>query len=211
MPSTKGLEILMAKKQLTDADWINLIEARRKMFSSYFNKFTFGTFGSLKCLKGGTEPHELKLDDPRLCYGVECPCSFDTQGIFGVEPYENIKRIEGTGFKSCEGWSVLDGTMHIWGLTRDNKWIMATVGFVGVSGYNDYGKEKATTVIVAECDLPRILQITTEKPYRIWNKLGESIKKFAEDRKRLYDEALGLAQMIEIEELTFRLVSSKEY
>lgn len=205
MPSTKGLGMFVRKSQLSDEEWLNLIEVRRELIKPHLNSFTLPELGSLECLRRETFKHMLRLDistttgDERF--------SLKTQGIFRVQPWSAVERIPNSGYYKFFGdANCPDGTMRVWGLTRSGLWVLVTIGFVGERGYKDCGYERAKYVEIIEADLLTIITETKEKPQEMWEELGKAIKDFAEHRKCLYDQALNLLRIIQIEELAFSLV-----
>ncbi|OGZ32542.1 MAG: hypothetical protein A3H02_00150 [Candidatus Niyogibacteria bacterium RIFCSPLOWO2_12_FULL_41_13] len=206
MPSTKGLEVFVRKNQLIDEEWFGLIEARRELIKPHLDSFTLPELGTLECMRSETSfTHMLRLDiattigDERF--------SLKTQGIFRIQPWSAVERIPNSGHRPPPGGvNCPDGTMRVWGLTRSGLWVLVTIGFVGENGYKDRGYERARTVEIVETDLPAIATKTKEKPQRMWKELGKVIKGFAEHRKSLYNQALNLAQMVEVEELAFSLI-----
>ena len=206
MPSTKGLEVFVRKNQLIDEEWFGLIEARRELIKPHLDSFTLPELGTLECMRSETSfTHMLRLDiattigDERF--------SLKTQGILRIQPWSAVERIPNSGHRPPPGGvNCPDGTMRVWGLTRSGLWVLVTIGFVGENGYKDRGYERARTVEIVETDLPAIATKTKEKPQRMWKELGKVIKGFAEHRKSLYNQALNLAQMVEVEELAFSLI-----
>lgn len=205
MPSTKGLEVFVRKDQFADEEWFGLIEARRELIKPHLDSFTLPELGSLECMWSESRfMHMLRLDvststgDERF--------SLKTQGIFHVQSWSAVERITNSGYYLPAGVNYSGGTKRVWGLTRSGLWTLVTIGFVDEVGYKGRGYERARTVEIVEADLPTIATKTKEKPQRMWEELGKVIKDFAEHRKSLYDQALNIARMVEIEELAFSLV-----
>lgn len=206
MPPTKGIEVFIRKGQITDKEWFELIEARRELIKPHLDSFTLPELGSLECMRSELSfTHMLRLDvsastgDERF--------SLKTQGIFREQPWSAVERIRNSGYCAPPGGSNCpDGTMRVWGLTRSGVWVLVTIGFIGEAGYKGRGYERATTIEIIEVDLPTIAAKTKEKPQKIWKELGNVIKNFAEHRESLYNQALNLARMVEIEELAFSLI-----
>ncbi len=206
MPSTKGLEVFVRKNQLADEEWFGLIEARRELIKPHLDSFTLPELGALECMRSELSfTHMLRLDistttgDERF--------SLKTQGIFHIQPWSAVERIPNSGYRPWSDYvNCPDGTMRIWGLTRSGLWVLVTIGFVGEDGYKGRGYERARAVQVAEAGLSTIVAKTKEKPQRMWEELGKVIKGFTEHRKSLYNQALNLARMVEVEELAFSLI-----
>lgn len=205
MPSTKGLEVLVRKDRLTGEEWIGLVEARRELIKPHLDSFTFPELGALECLRSEVNfEHAIQSDGPAVT-GDE-RFSLKTQGIFRVQSWSAMERIPKSGYIAPPGGiSCPDGTMRVWGLTRSGLWVLASIGFAGGYGYKGRGYERATTVDIAEADLSTIIAETKEDPQEIWKELGDVIKRLAERRKALYDQAVNLARMVMIEELALSL------
>lgn len=203
MPSTKGLEVFVRKNQLADEEWFGLIEARRELIKPHLDSFTLPELGMLECMQSEGINHALSLDiststgDPRF--------SLKTQGLFRMQAWSAVERIPNSGYRPAD-FSCPDGTMRVWGLTRSGLWVLVTIGFLGEGGYKGRGYERARTVEIVETDLPTIATKTKERPQRMWQQLGEVVRGFAEHRKFLYNQALNLARIVEIEELAFSLI-----
>lgn len=205
MPSTKGLEVFVRKNQLADEEWFGLIEARRELIKPHLDSFTLPELGMLECMQSDNFMHMLRYDvstttgDERF--------SLKTQGIFRMQSWSAVERIPNSGYCAPPGGvNCPDGTMRVWGLTRSGLWVLVTIGFVGERGYKDRGYERAKTVEIVETDLPTIAAKTNEKPQRMWEELGKVIKGFAGHRNALYNQALNLARMVEVEELALSLI-----
>lgn len=209
MPSTQGLEMLIRQNPLTDQEWFDLIEGRRKLIKPHLDSFTLKELGSLPCLNSeGGSLHELGWDISKT-KGDE-RFSLKTQGIFH-RPYSAIERIpipKAVHNNAPPYWD--GGTMQIWGLTRSGLWVLATVNFIDKSGYKDRGRERATDIQIVESDLPTIVAKTKETPRWIWMSLGQTIKEWSEHRRLLHNQALNITRMIEIEELALSLVNQEE-
>lgn len=210
MPSTQGMELLVRKNPLNDKEWLNLIEARRSLIKPHLDTFTLPELGSLKCLRSELSfTHELRINNPTLLMSKSGDERFSlkTQGIFRLQPRSAVEYIPNSGYRpSPGGVACPDGTMQIWGLTRSGLWILVEVRFVGEDGYKERGYERAETVEITEVNLPTIMSKTKEKPQKMWEELGKAIKGWAEFREGLYNQALNLARMVEIEELALSLI-----
>lgn len=201
MPSTEGLRVFVRKDQLSDEEWFGLIEARRELIKPHLDSFTFPELSLLECMRYESGFTHLGMDvststgDERF--------SLKTQGIFFRQPWDAVERIPGTG--CVRGYP--NGTMRVWGLTRSAMWVLVTICFVGELGYKERGRERASSVNIVEADLTTIIAETKWGPQRMWEELGKIIKGFAERRRALYDNALGLARLVQIEELALSLLT----
>ncbi len=206
MPSTKGLEVFVRRSQLTDEEWFGLIESRRELIKPHLDLFTLPELGALECMRSeSSSTHKLRLD-VSITTGDE-QFSLKTQGIFRIQPWSAIERIPNSDYRpSPGGVNYPDRTMRVWGLTRSGMWVLVTIGFVDEDGYKGRGYERAMTIEIVKADLPTIAAKTKEKPQQMWKELGKAIKSFMEHRESLYNQALNLARMVEIEELAFSLI-----
>ena len=202
MPPYKGLEMFVRRKQPTDEEWFGLIENRHELIKPHLVSFILEYLGSLEWLDSGNFKHALRYDAPALTGDKQF--SLKTEGIFKAQPWSAVEKIPNSGYQ--DGISVPDGTMQVWGLTQSGLWIIAAISYVGESGYKGRGYERAKTVNITEADLPAIVAKTKEKPQQIWKELGKAIKSWSEHRKSLYNQALGFARMVDIEDFAFSLI-----
>lgn len=201
MPSTRGLGVLVRENKLTDEEWFGLIEARRELIKPHLDSFTLQELGSLRCMRNRDSYSSLLRLDVSTSTGDE-RFSLKTQGVFWLIAREQIPN---------PGWpDYPNGTKRVWGLTRSGLWVLVTIGFVTERGYKERGYERAKTVEVIEADMPTIATKTKCKPRWMWKKLGEAIEGFAERRRSLYNQALGLARLVQIEELALSLFDFEE-
>lgn len=209
MLQTRRLEVFVRKNRLTTEEWFDLIEDRRKLIKPHLSSFMLPELGLIKCMSNESNfLHELRFDAPVLTGDTRF--SLETQGIFCRQKWSDMVRIPNSGYCAPPGGvNCPNGTMWIWGLTCSGLWILATIGFVGESGYKDHGRERAKTVDIIETDIPMIVTKTKHSLQEIWGELGNVIKNWAEHRKTLYEQAIGFAQMVEIEEHALSLVPNK--
>jgi hypothetical protein len=193
MPSTEGLRMLVRGRKIDARQWVGMIEARGKLIKSHLDSFTLSELGDeilgerRKFLEA-IAPNALKVAGDKQF-------SLKTQGIFCKSSFSGWERVPESG--PSEFWMT-----RVWGLTRSGKWILATIEHRGKRGY-----QEPTNVEIIEADVPMIISRTKENPKELWEKLGNAVKIFAKNRKRLYDEAENIASMVRIEELAFSLIS----
>jgi len=207
MPSTTGLKLLVRKSQLTNKDWIALVEARQKFIKPHLDSFTLIMLGQLECLRMEHYQHDLALDGP----SIQSPEGFslETQGIFRIQPFDAIEYFPNTGHRPGRGGiAVPDGIKRIWGLTRAGSWVVAKVSFVGQAGYKERGRERATNVEIRPFDLAGMIAETKESPQRIFTELGMAVKRWEERRRQLHNEARRLCDQFEIEAYMLSLIDS---
>ncbi len=203
MPSTAGLEMFLRKDQITNSEWLRLLEARRLLINPYLDSITLPELGTLECLYSDVREHILRMDSPDVCGKNENFC-LGTQGIFFASNREYTSPDPFTSGTVCR-----DGRMHIWGLTRSSVWVLAMVTFVGEKGYKGRGYERAKTVTIRPEDLSVIAEKTRENPRLMWEKFGKAVKGLIGNRLRLYEQLFSIARMIEVEELICSLVSKE--
>jgi len=194
-PGTDGLSLLVRKQLPSYDEWIGLINSRREMIKPYLNIYTLPELGKLECMRDEFH-HSLETDiiDEVL----------KTQGIFHVQPWGKIVYVSNSGWRPGPGCVPYpNGTKKIWGLTRQSKWIIAAVEFIGVSRWKESGQERATSVTLSEVSLPALIAETEEEPRNIWRAIGEAIKNWVGPSQQRYAEATNLAKMVEIEEMVF--------
>lgn len=197
---TDGLEIMFDKIALDNEDWMRLIEVRQSFIKPHLNNFTLKELGSISCLARESFTHSIAIDGPKLIGNEKF--SLKTQGIFHFQQYSKRKIVPNTGGYDTrrDVCYPSDGTIIIWGLTRADQWVTAAVNYIGKDGYKGRGYEKAISVDIQETDLKSLIFITQEEPKKIWKALGESIKEWARAREILYNQALNLVKIIELEE-----------
>lgn len=199
MPHSKALEMFARVSKLSGDDWLALLQARRDFIKPYLDSFALQELGSLNCLKSENHTHAINDNFPQLTGDPRF--SLKTQGIFRAQAWGNMERgSRPSGLSGCFEFYP-SGSMHIWGLTRGGLWVLAKLDFVGELGYKRRGYENATFLNIVEADLPTILEKTKEDAQTIWEELGLAVQQWAKRRRELYDQALGCARMVEIEEM----------
>lgn len=203
-----GLDLLVRKSSLTEADWVDLTEARRQLIKPHLSSFTLPTLGSLECLitvkdDGSSGPRHSIQDDTDTTTGDK-RFSLKTQGLF--EPCE-----------LCDGpWYFKEfGTREMWGLTRSGLWVLATINCVGKPyKTGNQRTETAMTVEIAEVPLSVLITKTRceinkedpDRPSRIWYELGETIQQLEKRRFKAYEEARKLSSIVAAEETAVSLM-----
>ncbi|MBU1177190.1 hypothetical protein KKH96_01955 [Patescibacteria group bacterium] len=208
MPTDKdtALRILLRKNKIRKEEWLKLIEARRLLIKQHLNSFTLTELGKTKCLKKNSDRYdyelcaELDFDDPKIISDDD-RLSLDMQGIFYPQSWNKIKY----DFPPSQGFP--GGKIQIWGLSRFGQWIIAEVIFLGSAGYKHRKYETAETVKIEKTNLTIIIARTGEEPIKIWGKLGEAVKEWTERRKKLYNQALEINDIIKTENKILSLIT----
>lgn len=200
MPSTQGLAVLVRGTKLGWEDWLNLVKARHNMIKPRLDRFTLPELGDLECLQRYVWDHSLREDGPKFP-GKE-GFSLKTQGVFSVQPYEAEELSPGRMLGA-------KGIKRIWGLLRSGEWVVGKLEYVLEAGHKGQGYERAKVLTIKKTSLEQLIEETKEKPEVIWRKLGLTIKEWEESRKRLYEEALALARIVESEEEAVELIARK--
>lgn len=204
---TSALPCLARTEPLGMDDWLNLIEARKRLVEPLFDRLTLPRLDQLKCLLDKFSPgfsgmvrqwRDFSADSPAI--GGKVPFSPETQGIFGAWRHEPANF---TGSNPlCPGFTM------VWGLTRRGEWLKVQVDFEVIPGasYDGYGWERATTIISKKTDPRTLLADAALPPQDIWDKIGSVIKDACENRRFLYERTLAVATQIKAEEALLELV-----
>lgn len=207
MPWTESLEILVRNGPLNEGDWLGLVAARRNLIVPHLDKFTLSELGELKCIRSEEgHYHEILRDNPKV--RGDNRFSLKTQGIFQQawkaieQDPQDMVNIYPAGVVNLAG-----GTIVVWGLTRDGAWIVAHIAYVAELGYKSRLRHRAELIDIDKVDLLTLISLTREEPRKIWQLLGEAVKRWRENRKMLYEHARYIAGMVETEELVVDLIS----
>ena len=206
MPSSKGFKMFLRKEKLTEDEWFEMIEARREMIKPHLNSFSLQELGRLKCLDGDNGQHDVLLDINKAVKPNDF--SLRTQGVFAapsasreiVKDGPSVSRVLRSDLSPFFAFPYRKGLLRIWGLTRSNRWILATVSYTEEPGYKGRFYERATEVEIQESNPMEISKSANIEPRFIWQFLGEAIKDFRKRREDLYQQANDLAAIVEIEE-----------
>ena len=180
---------------------------------------TLKTLGDLDMIHDYSHTHNLRRDKPEVIYrgqGEPHDLSLDTRGIFPSD--DNWAGVSGNTEYHREGGrdigDVFATTYKIWGLTRDGEWLAIEV--YATRAYEPYKYEGRTelvervkTIWVEEVPFPMVCQFSKRTPQEIWTRLGEVVKKWAEHREHLFDQANGLAKTVQVEESLVKLLQER--
>lgn len=206
MPSIDAIDRFVRKEPITPEEWIELIQARRARIKPHLDSFTLSALGCQKWMMDEGFQNVMLLQDVDRTTG-DGQFALETQGIFHLQRSDAFEEFwtEEFGHRVRTG-----GVKRGWGLTRAGLWVLIEASYVATSGHKNRGRELASRVEVAEADIPTILEKTKCKPEEVWRSLSDAIQHFVEKRKRLYDAALALGEVIRCEDLVYsRLAAEK--
>jgi len=206
MEKKTGLEILVRRDgrcALHETDWLKLVEARLEMIKPHLRDMTLKSLGDIRIINDDFGFHDLNRDKPKVS-GEKF--NLATRGIF---PNNDIWA--GTAIEEYDregGTSATAATYRSWGLTRDGEWIMIEVFSTNKHKRYRYERraEQVKTVKIEESTLADACVFCKRSPQDIWKRLGEIVKKWAEHRKNLYEDAQCLEEEVLWEEAFIELL-----
>lgn len=213
MPSTEGLELLVRRTQPDYGEWLELLEARKRMLRPYLDMVSLGKLGDIKCLKREeNQPKGFREDHPIVQSSQteqgDTPFTLDTQGIFSAKWVPAF--IPHSGYQAPPGGvSSPDGVVHFWGLTRSARWILVRVEFRGHPGYKNRGVQVASAVIIQETTPARIVEKMWYTAQEIWLELGRAVHNWLLDRQRLYLQIEETSHQIAMEERALSVIPAE--
>lgn len=199
--NASGLFTLVRSTNLSDKEWLKIIEARVAMVQPHLYSFTLSQMEETDCLYSENHLNDLRGNRPPIVTG-DGSFSLEDQGIFGFA-YKSRERYEGTGYVSLYsgGTNCPNGHLYIWGLTRKNtRWVLAKLEWKGQAGYKNRGHEQAFCIHFQEATLPEIRNVGKVSYPEIWRRLGMAIRGWKADRERLYNQARDMYLAVEAEE-----------
>ena len=196
-------KLVFRQEKLTEAEWTKLITWAVSTLKrgDDFKKFCTTTLGGLECMECEVRC-EISSDVDEV-NGSDKPAS-QIRGIFVVYHDERFK---GTGFDRSSGGDGIspNGTKHIWGLTRNGKWVLVDVPYKGTPGYKNRGAQKAQSIEYREVDFQDIIRAGV-KLKSIWeiffNLLNNWVEQKAHDLERLKEKRAQLKLADEILNVT---------
>ena len=207
-PRHEGLELFIRNTLLSQEEWVKALETRCWLVKPYLNEFTLDKLGNVKALHSEGFPREINTWGPAVVSYPQNEFDLGTQGIFGIQPWQDIEYFPGTGFQGELHRPALDGVVQLWGLTRKAEWLHIEVRFRGVEGYKRRGAEQATQVMISSSRIDEILEKTKTPAEQIWRQLGRFITSKQETFEARYRRVLIDTAAIAAEELA--LESSKK-
>ena len=177
MPQPKStLELLIRKDQLTDDDWLYLLESRRREIKPHLKMFTLPEIGSL------------------TRFGKSCPISKDEPEIIGSGKFSlKTQIVSEILYKSiCPGSIPPSGSFHInvpqkiWALTRKGLWVVITFTFCDEEYLPCHKRVK--TVEIREVPLVDLLDETQCQPMDIFDAIAKASRSWvrsSEERLRV--------------------------
>ncbi len=173
------LDILIDKgsKSLSGEDYATILERQAEMLKPHLKNMPLKSLGSLEL---------SRLESCLQNYALPCvgmPRGLDTMGIWGEEL--KIDSLESS----------------VWGLSREKKWLSATIKFdaypprVSSSGEQVFigpAIFKPVHIKLTPCSTQDLIK---RWPFhRIWEKLGDAIDEWENFRQRKLDEATAVKQ-----------------
>lgn len=202
MPLTEGLKLLVRKTQPDFGDWLELLEARKRMFNPYLDMVSLGKLGDVMCLGRNGMPKGFREDAP-IVQGDAPALTLETQGIFSARWKTVLSPL--TGYQASPGGvSSPDGVVHFWGLTRSSHWIRTWIEFKGHPGY-----QVATVVVIQYATPGMIIQATGYTAKEMWEELGRRAFRWLQDRHRLYLYMQQLTNQIAADEQALSLIPTE--
>ncbi len=209
MEKKTGLEILARRDgrcALHETDWLKLVETRLEMIKPYLRDMTLKSLGDIRMINDYFGTHDLNRDEPKVS-GEKF--NLATRGIFPNN--DNWAGIASVEHDRGDGMSAIAITHKFWGFTRDGEWIIVEVfSTIGYEPYKYEGRteqvQRVKTVKIEESTLVDACLFCKRSPQDIWKRLGEIVKKWAEHRKSLYEDAQCLEEEVLREEAFIELL-----
>lgn len=197
------LKLLARRDKITDDEWYVLLQARVRDLEDHLRSMSLKPLGELKMLKDYFHAHDLNRDQPDVESVNWSGHGLKTRGIFPSD--KSWAGIAKTEHERDALERVVASKHKLWGLTRDAEWIAIEVDTITyMEEYKRSGRfeevQRAKKVKITRStpiDLCKFCEVTYKK---IWLRLGEVIKDWAEHRKQLYEDAFGLQMVVEQEE-----------
>jgi hypothetical protein len=186
-----------------------LVQARLGMIEPHLRDMTLKALGDIRMIHDYFGTHDLKRDEPEVTGGK---FSLATRGIFpNDDSWAGVASVE---HDRGGGLSAIATTHRLWGLTRDGEWIAIKVySTIGQEPYKYKGRteqvQRVKTVKIEPSTLAEVCVFCKRSPQDIWKRLGEIIKKWADHRKNLYEDAKDLEEEVLREEVLLELVLKK--
>jgi hypothetical protein len=185
-------EILEDKQELSLADWVDLLEARRRLIKPHLKSMQLHDLdrGSLLETRDGGF-HSLFEDRPRLVKGS---LPLGTPGIFGSNQgySEHLTDIPGGRIYR---W-------YAWALSRTGHWLLATtdVRSIKIRGRRERFEEKALRVEIRRAEIAELLERSHCTPENVLKVLGKSVNEWYAHRLELVRPALKAALVVQQDE-----------
>lgn len=196
MPSTEGLKLLVRKTQPDFGEWLELLDARRRMLNPYLDNVSLGKLGGVACI-GRFDVLKCLGEDTPVVQGDEPTLNLETQGIFSLKQTRTVPKG--------------DGSLHFWGLTRSSHWILVQVEFKILRPVfaGKFDHEAATSVIIQHATPGQIVKATGYTVGEMWKELGEAVYEWRSQREKLYRAMQNLTQQIAAEEQALSLIPAQ--
>jgi hypothetical protein len=204
MNTTNTMKVLARRDEITDEEWMGLLSQRMSSLKHVIRKMTLPSVGNLRPVYCQYQNHTLSKE-PKLqieCHGEKLS-GLDTRGVLPIQRHQFHRHTKPVhvprNHREYTGW--------IWGLTRDYDWFIVEVQVRHETVHRDDKPgdyriyTNAVKVIIRQSSLSEVLKVCETNPCQIWYGLGSFIEEWAEQRKRLYEEAQKYAEVVRIENL----------
>ncbi len=179
MPSPSAMELFVRKTPLTQAELVQMVEARAAQIKPHLDSIWLQKLVDYPCIRFD----DLKFQRSLMDAGLEMS-SFNIahtmeQGIFGqrgIDYTENVRKF--------------------WGLTRSGDFIIAEITFEICKDKKEGKYEKPKQVRVTTATVERICEELHIDPFSIWNELGFKIEDWARRLKEKYRNASCLRDLM---------------
>ena len=191
------LEEVIAEMPYSENSWLGLAEKRRKLIAPHLDTFTLSTLDRVECLRiGMVERRALLTRVPVVGLGTR-DMAEKVQGIFGCGYEEVLTEGQTSKYR--------DGYWPIWGLTRDNRWILAKVFYHYSPPDGQYrAQQYEKSVEIIEMGLAELCREADREPRVIWEALGSAVNSWRKRREELLKDADDLDRLMAVETLVVK-------
>lgn len=194
MPHKDVLSIFTQRGPLAIEKWYEILEARKTFMMDHIDDLGQMKLGNIPIWNN---PGDISgtvskgLVEAHLASPNKKQFNMDTRGVFVFDKQT---------FRPISNHS---NQMAVYGFTRSGKWLIATIVS---SDHEIYQSEEPVKTVRLESSDPN--QWVTISPYRIFALLGAVVKKHAERREALWQQALEMSFQFKMED---RLVLTWQY
>lgn len=205
MPSSNSaLDLLVRQQPLTEKEWIELLERRRRLIKPHLNSFTLTELGRFPCLLRYIQWVGIREAQHPNCgltaYGTggkSLEDALKTQGIFGFDTDSDILTPDRTPMYNCRRF--------LWGLSRSGKWMLIEIWFLR-GGSPDLPTDGVYAFKIQTVPVEDLLTIQHLQLRDVWLGLGEAVAQWMKKRQELLDDAEELADQVNLEESLINLL-----
>lgn len=187
--------ILARREEITNAEWLELLEERMNKLKGSIRKMTLPSLGTLQPVYCQYQCQHLR-DVKEVSYTGSKILNMETRGIFPGDREGYIFSNQTENEPVSPGLSKRIG--RFWGLTRDYDWFTVEV-LVQIKKKERGCYTSAEKVFLADSSLQEVCDFCNVHPAWIWHRLGTITENWANERKKLYEEAENVALQIRME------------